>query len=421
VLVFRDVSERRRVEAERAEASVERERLLQSERQARAEAERSSRMKDEFVAMVSHELRTPLNAILGWSQMLTHSTKPEEVQRGLDVIQRNTRLQAQLISDLLDISRIVAGKLRLDLADVDLAAVVEDAVVSAQVAARAKNITLERKLDDDVGVTTGDPARLLQCVSNLLSNAIKFTPEGGHVTASLHRVDSHAEIKVSDTGIGIRPDFLPYVFERFQQAESQTTRRFGGLGLGLAIVKQLVHMHGGHARAESAGEGKGATFTLELPIAASPSVPAEPSDRSRRVEPLSLEGVKVLLVEDDADTRELLRRLLEEQRAEVLAAATASEALNALESARPHILLSDIGLPDIDGYQLMKRVRSLPPTKGGTIPAIALTAYARSEDRTKALRAGYQAHIAKPVEPSELVASIASFAGLVAAAQRPEL
>jgi PAS domain S-box-containing protein len=421
VLVFRDVSERRRAESERAQAAMERERLLESERQARAEAERSSRIKDEFVAMVSHELRTPLNAILGWTQMLTHNPRPEDVRRGLDVIQRNTRLQAQLISDLLDISRIVAGKLRLDVADVDLAAVIDDAVVSAQVAARAKNIQIERTLADDVGSTTGDSARLLQCVSNLLSNAIKFTPDGGRVSVGLRRVDSHAEIRVSDSGIGIRPDFLPYVFERFQQAESQTTRRFGGLGLGLAIVKQLVQLHGGHVRAESAGDGKGATFTLEIPITGGRTVaaPAE-APVARHADSSSLSGVAVLVVEDDADTRDLLRRLLEEQQANVLVAASAREAMDVLGTGRPDVLVSDIGLPDVDGYELMKRIRARPPAQGGLIPAIALTAYARSEDRTKALRAGYQAHIAKPVEPAELVASIASFADLLAAKRSGE-
>jgi PAS domain S-box-containing protein len=415
VLVFRDVSERRRAETDRAAAVSERERLLESERHARAEAERSSRLKDEFVAMVSHELRTPLNAILGWAQILGATTEAAEVQLGVEVIQRNTRLQAQLISDLLDISRIVSGKLRLDLGEVDLSAMVRHAAQSAQTTAEAKQIELEWHVAAASLTTTGDAARLHQCLSNLLSNAIKFTPAGGRVNVSLRRIDGHAEIRVTDTGVGIRPDFLPLVFERFQQAESQTTRRFGGLGLGLAIVKQLIELHGGRVQAASGGEGKGATFTLEVPII---DVQHRKESRAGAADAqedagTTLEGMTVLVVEDDADTRDLVKRLLEGEQASVLVAASATEALDLLETQRPDVLVSDIGLPDIDGYTLIQRIRDRGAAQGGAIPAVALTAYARSEDRTKALRAGYQAHISKPVEPADLIEAVASFAGLV--------
>jgi len=414
VLVFRDVSERRRTEAERHAAAADRERLLESERTARAEAERANRLKDDFVAMVSHELRTPLNAILGWTRLLLENiADPDKLRHGLEVVERNTVLQAQLISDLLDMSRIVSGKLRLEVETVDLASVVEDAVHTVLPAAQAKGVEIRRDLAAALGTALGDPARLQQAVGNLLSNAIKFTHEGGTVTVTLNQSAPYAEIKVTDDGIGIQPDALPFVFERFRQGEAPTTRRHGGLGLGLAIVKQIVELHGGSVRAESAGEGTGASFVLTLPLTAVRTPDRGPTleDRSA-LEPTSLERVKVLVVEDEPDTRELIERLLREQQADVLTAGSAGEALEVLGEAHPDILVSDIGLPDVDGYELMQRIRRLDPGDGGGIPAVALTAFARSEDRTRALRAGYQAHLAKPVEPAELVAAIARFANL---------
>jgi PAS domain S-box-containing protein len=409
VLVFRDISDRRRTEAERRAAVTERERLLENERTARSEAEHANRSKDEFVAIVSHELRNPLNAILGWTRILTtNPDNAEMIRKAIDVIERSARTQEQLVSDLLDMSRIISGKLRLDVRDVDLIAIINAAIETTRPAAEARRIAVHCVLDPSVAMTTGDPTRLQQCVWNLVSNAIKFTPQGGRVTVSLRRTDSHVAIGVMDNGIGIRSEFLPFVFERFRQAP--VGKRSGGLGLGLAIVKQLVELHGGHVSVESEGEGKGATFTLELPIQ------AVRNDGQGRVDvegPPPLDHLRVLLVEDDADNREALRTLLEQQHALVTAVATAREALETVATTQPSIVVSDIGLPDIDGYELMRRLRKLDPDAGGRIPAIALTAHASPEDRTKALRTGYNAHIAKPVEPRELVANIISLTGLV--------
>ncbi len=413
VLVFRDISDRRRVEAERHTVVVERERLFELERIARSEAERANRSKDEFVATVSHELRTPLNAIMGWTQIVkSNPSDVDAVRRGIDVIERNTRSQEQLISDLLDMSRIISGKLRLDVRQVDLVAIINEAIETTGPAADARQISVTCSFDRSIAATTGDPVRLQQCVWNLLSNAIKFTPQGGCVAISLRRRDSYAEIGVTDNGIGIDPEFLPFVFERFRQAETGTSKRSGGLGLGLAIVRQLAELHGGHVRVESPGEGKGATFTLALPIRAVQSsavTAAEPGVKA------VLRGVTVLLVEDDPDNREVLRLILEQHGASVSSAASAPEALEIVKNARPTILISDIGLPDLDGYELIRRVRRLDPREGRRIPAIALTAHASPEDRTAALRAGFQAHVAKPVDSRELVATIASLAGLLGA------
>jgi PAS domain S-box-containing protein len=418
VLVFRDISERRHAEAERRDAVSERERLLESERAARAEAEHANRSKDEFVAMVSHELRTPLNVIMGWTQILKGSPQDvETVRRAIDVIERNTRTQEQLISDLLDMSRIISGKLRLDVRDIDLVGLINAALETTRSAAEAKGISIDSTLDPSVAATTGDPTRLQQCIWNLLSNAIKFTPQGGRVAVTLRRSDSHVEVSVSDNGIGIRPEFLPFVFERFRQADTSSSRRSVGLGLGLAIVKQLAELHGGGVRVESRGDGQGATFTLALPVSALRADAA-----TTRAEPdvhLSLDQVKVLLVEDEPDNREVLRRVLEQHHASVSTAASAHEALEMMPKVRPSILLSDIGLPEMDGYELIRRVRQIDAASGGRIPAIALTAHASSDDRTKALRAGYQAHIAKPVQPRELVATIVSLAGLIAGQVSP--
>ena len=403
-------------------AAKERERLLEAERSARAEAERVSRMKDEFLATLSHELRTPLNAILGWSQLLgSRGGEDAELAEGLDVIERNARVQTQLIEDLLDMSRIISGKIRLDVQRVDLADVVRAAVASVRHSATAKEIRLQIVLDPMAGPVRGDPARLQQCFWNLLSNAIKFTPKGGKINVALERVNSHLEVCVADDGQGIKPDFLPHVFERFRQADGSTTRAHGGLGLGLSIVKHLVELHGGTIRARSAGEGQGATFCIELPLMVVHAA-VEP-DAARQhprgtaspgeAEPLdhpSLAGIKVLVVDDEADARRLLLRVLEGCGAQVLLAASAQEGLDTLRRERPDMLISDIGMPGEDGYDFIRRVRELPADQGGRTPAAALTAFARSEDRTRALRAGYQTHVAKPVEPTELSAVVASLA-----------
>jgi PAS domain S-box-containing protein len=416
VLVFRDVSDRKRIEAERQKAAVERERLLDAERTARAEAERATRLKDDFVAMVSHELRTPLNAILGWTQLMMKGRGDGAIlQRGLDVIGRNTRVQAQLISDLLDISRISAGKLRLEIESVDLASIVADAIDTLQQDADDKRITVTRELDATVRPIAGDPARLQQIAWNLLSNAIKFTPDGGRIAVRLRRAGADAEITVSDTGIGIRAEFLPHAFNRFEQADRSITRRFGGLGLGLSIVKHLVDLHGGAINVQSGGDGRGTQFTITLPSSAvesAPRVASDAPDADRLAETASLNGIRVLVVEDEPDTREFLDRFLRTYGADVVTAASASEALALLPEVRPNILLSDIGLPEMDGYDLMQRIREMDGD--GAMPAIALSAYARSEDRHRALSAGYQAHLAKPVQPSELIATIAGFTGRLA-------
>ena len=414
VLVFRDVSERRRVELERQAAAGERDRLLDAERAARADAERASRLKDEFVAMVSHELRTPLNAILGWTQLMTRGKNDAAtVDRGLDIISRNTRLQAQLISDLLDISRIVSGKLQLEMQQVDLHRVATDAVETMRQEAESKQVQLHQTLDPQAGTVAADPARLQQVLWNLLSNAVKFTPAGGRIDVMLRRNGATAELLVADTGAGIRPEVLPHVFDRFHQADRSITRRFGGLGLGLSIVKHLVELHGGNVVAESGGEGHGATFRISLPVStgAAPAHVAAPG-RMESQPPVSLESMRVLVVEDEPDTREFLKRLLESHGAAVAVAVSADEALAALRGDPPDVLISDIGLPDVDGYELIQRIRTGSPGEGSMIPAIALTAYARPEDRARALRSGYQIHLAKPVEPAELVMTIASFSSL---------
>jgi PAS domain S-box-containing protein len=421
VLVFHDVTERRRAEKERQLADGEREYFLQSERAARSEAERANRVKDDFVATLSHELRTPLNAIVGWTQLLRRKGPAfdrETVERGLSVIERNTQLQIQLISDLLDVSRITAGKIRLDIQIVDLAATVEAAIDAAKPMADGKAIVIERKIADRVGPVAGDPTRLQQIVSNLLTNAIKFTGQGGNVAVAVEDDGTHATITVTDNGIGIKPELLPLLFDRFRQGDSSTTRRHGGLGLGLTIVKQLVKLHGGEIAVESSGEGQGATFTVSLPAGLFQTRAADTDDvRERASGPpeMRIEGIRLLVVEDEPDTRELIQRILAEAGGKVVAVPSASAALAALRAEPWDILVSDIGLPDEDGYSLVEKVRGLPPSEGGLIPAIAVTAFARSDDRTRALRAGFQSHVAKPVEPGELLASIASFARVVRA------
>ncbi len=399
--------------------AAERAELLESERAARAQAERESSVKDEFLATLSHELRTPLSAILGWAQILRRQNIGEdERMRGVETIERNARIQAQLIDDLLDMSRIVAGKVRLDVQSLMPAEVVEAAIAALRPAIDAKAIKLGVVLDSSAGPVNGDPSRLQQVVWNLLSNAIKFTPRDGRIQVTLKRFQSSVEIGVTDTGVGIQTDLLARIFERFRQADSSTTRRHGGLGLGLAICKQLVELHGGTIKATSQGEGKGSAFTVYLPIAAvgelhvSERAPvASPAPAlAPLVSPPDLSGVRVLVVDDDRDTRELIARLLDECGAIILTASSAQEGLVALKSARPDVLLSDIGMPDIDGYEFLKRVRALNADEGGNTPAIALTAFARSVDRTRALHAGFLVHVAKPVEPAELLVTVASVA-----------
>ena len=406
---------------ERQAAAAERDRLLEAERVARAEAERASRVKDEFVAMVSHELRTPLNAILSWTQLMMRARQdPAILERGLDVVARNTRIQAQLIADLLDISRIVAGKLQLDMQRIDIESIVRDAVETLREDAETKEIDIRMTLER-AGPVSGDASRIQQVVWNLLANAIKFTPPKGHVRVTLLSGPGQVEVAVADDGAGIREDFLPYVFDRFHQADRSITRRYGGLGLGLAIVKHLMELHGGTVRAESPGEGQGATFTIVFPVdtaAVQPEVPHVSSADRNHWDAVNLDGVRVLVVEDEPDTRDFLKRLLEGQGAIVLAAASVKEALSLSRADRPDMLISDIGLPDVDGYELMERIRDENGDARRGLPAIALTAYARAEDRVRAMRAGYQVHLAKPVEPAELLAAIASFAGLIEAQRR---
>ena len=400
------------------EAEVaEREQLLAREQAARAEAERANRLKDEFLATVSHELRTPLTAIVGWTHILrTGQLDEHAADRALATIERNARSQTQIVEDLLDVSRIITGKLRLDVQPINPDSFIESAIEAVRPAAEAKGVRIQKVIDTGAGAIVGDPARLQQVVWNLLSNAIKFTPRGGRVQARLECVDSHALIVVSDTGKGIEPEFLPYVFERFRQADMSTTRIHGGLGLGLAIVRHLVELHGGTVLAESSGEGQGTTFTVSLPLVsvyrregdAERAHPAEADIEPPAQCPESLEGVKVLVVDDEADTRELLKTMLGQCGAMVTTAGSAQEALDSLEQAIPDVLVSDIGMPGEDGYDLIRKVRALPRERGGKVSAVALTAYARTEDRLRAIRAGFQIHVPKPVELNELVTMIAS-------------
>ena len=393
--------------------------LLDREHSAREEAEAANRAKDEFLATVSHELRTPLNAILGWAHMLRNNNLDQTTQaRALETVERNAKSQAQLIEDILDVSRIVTGKVRLDVRPVELVPLVEAALDSVRPAADAKEIQIEAILDPRAGLISGDPDRLQQIVWNLASNAVKFTPKGGRIQIRLERVSSHIEIVMSDTGLGISAEFLPYVFERFRQADATSTRRYGGLGLGLAIVRHLVEMHGGTVRAESPGEGKGATFTVTLPLM---GVHADPLDDERihpvvggstsLEPPLRLEGLSVLVVDDECDTREMLKVMIGQLGAKVNACASSSEAMTILRDWRPDVIVSDIEMPGEDGYELMRRIRQSEASRGvNQVPAVALTAYARVEDRMRALAAGYQMYIAKPAEPAELAAVIASLA-----------
>ena len=414
----RDLSERKRAEALEADGA-QREEMLEAERSARIAAQRAARIKDEFLATLSHELRTPLSAILGWTQILRKQgvPKPEDFHRAMEIIERNTRAQTQLIDDLLDLSRIVSGRIRLDVQQIAMLDLVRGAIDSAEPTAQAKGVRLESSLDQRDGIVSGDPARLQQIFWNLLSNAIKFTPEGGKVEVLLRRMDSHMEFSVSDTGIGIPASFLPHVFDRFSQKDSSTTRKFGGLGLGLAIAKQLVELHGGTLEATSPGEGRGATFSLRfrsLVRKRKPNPPIESILRMRLTEEQAilpnLTGIHALVVDDEADARDLIQRVLQEQGATVSVASSGEEALRILETLDADALISDIGMPNMDGYQLMRHIRATE-AKGKRLPALALTAFARPEDRKKALLAGYQSHIAKPVDMAELVIVVAGLVG----------
>jgi len=419
--IIEDVTERVAREAELQAQIEERSRLLASEKLARNDAERANRLKDEFLATISHELRNPLNAILGWAHMMRLGTlTPANTERAVETIYRNAQSQAQLVADLLDVSRIISGKLSLDVRTVDLISIVNAAVDSIRPSVEAKSIRLQTMLDPAAGPISGDANRLQQVVWNLLTNAVKFTPTGGHVEVKLQRIESHVEIVVSDSGVGISKEFLPYVFDRFRQADASTTRIHGGLGLGLSIVRQLVDLHGGTVSVHSEGEGKGATFTITLPFVgvvsnqndAEPAHPAQ-SDDINTLEGLpSLQGLKVLVVDDEADTRELISEVLKECGSEVITSRSAAEALEALERHKPNILISDLGMPDEDGYSLISKIRALPSERGGHIPAAALTAYARAEDRMRVLRSGFQYHLPKPVDSAELVTVVASLAGL---------
>ena len=394
--------------------------LLSSERAARAEAERNSRLKDEFLATLSHELRTPLSAILGWSQLLQRTDmSSDEAREGLATIERNARAQAQLIEDLLDMSRIISGRIRLDVQTVDLPAVIRSAVDTVKHSAAARQIDVDVSFDAQVTTISGDPNRIQQVVWNLLSNSIKFTPPHGAVEVALQQSNQHVEISVRDSGAGIAPEFLPHVFERFRQADATTTRRHGGLGLGLAIVKNLVELHGGSVSVWSAGENKGSTFKILLPVShahvgdtaiAPEAQQVAAGQRSRSTTgwtPPNLKGVRVMVVDDEPDARELARRILKECQAEVTVAKNGREALLMLRISPPDVLVSDIGMPELDGYELIRRARAA----GCQTPAAALTAFARAEDRTQALEAGFQTHLSKPIEARDLVAAVAQLAG----------
>ena len=418
--VQRHATELKQEVAERKQAEEERARLLIREQAARAEAEAANRAKDEFLATLSHELRTPLTSVLGWSHLLRSGNLSEEASStALETIERNAKAQSQLIDDLLDVSRIITGKLRLDSHPVEIASIIEAAIESVRPAARAKNIQLQSELKPLAGSLFGDANRLQQVAWNLLSNAVKFTPEGGHVQVRLSSLKTHVEITVEDTGQGIVAEFLPHVFDRFRQADGTTTRRHGGLGLGLAIARHLVELHGGEIHVASQGEDRGTTFTVNLPL----TIDRQDDDDSQTLSPTSrdiqppsdyyatLDGLRVLVVDDETDTRELVAFTLSRCGAEVKTSKTAEEALSTLETWKPDVLVSDIGMPGVDGYEFIGKVRELDTGLKGRIPAVALTAYAGVDDRQRALSAGFQMHLAKPLVPNELVAVVATLAG----------
>jgi PAS domain S-box-containing protein len=400
------------------------EQLLRQEKAAREVAEAADRMKDEFLMTISHELRTPLTSILGWARLLTGGRLAgPEARHALEVIERSAQSQTRLIEDILDMSRVITGRFKLDAQPVAIEHIFHAAVDVIRPSAEAKGISLIAVVDEPDGVVFGDANRLRQVLWNLLSNAVKFTNEGGRIEARLGRADGQIEITVTDTGIGIDPGFLPHVFDRFRQADSSSTREYGGLGIGLAIVRHIVEMHGGGVSASSPGKGQGATFKIRLPVIsarrlAQPEGPrveveVEPAAKERKMLENGdrLDGVRMLLVEDNSDTRDMLKFIFDESGAEVIAAASVDEALEALERFRPDALVSDIAMPDRDGYELIREVRSREPERGGKIPAVAITASARAEDRMRVLAAGFQMHVAKPIAPDELIAVVASLTG----------
>ncbi|MGP1371826.1 MAG: hybrid sensor histidine kinase/response regulator, partial [Almyronema sp.] len=394
LILVEDVWERQQVEQERT-------RLLEQEQSARAAAERANRIKDEFLAVLSHELRSPLNPILGWTKLLqTRNFNPTRTAEALATIERNAKLQTQLIDDLLDVAKILRGKLSIDTVPVDLVFVIESAIDTVRTAAIAKSIWLHPQLTP-VGRVAGDAARLQQIVWNLLSNAVKFTPNQGRVDIRLSKVGTQAQITISDTGKGINRDFLPYLFESFRQEDTSITRQYGGLGLGLAIVRSLVEAHGGTITADSPGEGQGASFTVQLPLL-DPEAYTQPPDELL-AQDLNLSGIRILAVDDEADARELLAVLLTQYGAEVMVVDSAAAVLAQIASFQPDVLISDIGMPEMDGYTLLQQLRALPAAEGGQVPAIALTAYAREEDQQRAIASGFQRQMTKPLEPEQLV------------------
>ncbi|HTT05931.1 MAG TPA: ATP-binding protein [Steroidobacteraceae bacterium] len=422
-----DATDRRQYEKELLLARRAAEQAVETERAAREESDRANRAKDEFLTLVSHELRTPLAAILGWTQILRKNIgSAPQSEQGLDVIERNTRLQVKLVDDLLDMGRIVSGKLRLDVQDVELARVIEAALETAHLAAEARNIRL-KVINDPTVIVSGDPGRLQQVFWNLLSNAIKFTPPGGSVQIVMQRVNSHIEVKVIDSGQGMRAELVPHIFERFRQSVSAATQSTNGLGLGLSLVRTLVEMHGGTVEASSAGEGRGSEFIVRLPVAVLRSGAGEervhPEDvftaSPSRTGPIDLSGIRVLLADDDQDTREIMTKVISKSGAEVLSTASAFEALQAFGSFRPNVLISDIGMPQENGYELIRKVRMLGD--GGAVPAIALTAFARLEDRTRAMLAGFQIHLTKPVDATELLVTIANVTGRIAGTRQVQI
>jgi PAS domain S-box-containing protein len=407
-----DVTARQSAEEERAASLVR-------ERDARRHAEEADRLKDEFLATLSHELRTPLTSILGWASMIRNNeVEGPAAARAIETIERNARSQARLIDDLLDVSRIITGNLRLDLHPLNLAPIVGAALDALRPTADVKGIHLQTRFEPDECLVRGDPNRLRQVIWNLLSNAIKFTQRGGSVNIDLKCVEGTARLTITDTGEGIPAEFLPYVFDRFRQAEGSISRKQGGLGLGLAVVRHLVELHGGTIHAESEGAGRGSTFTFNLPLAQERRDPARAEERIREVErrrsrsgAIRLDGIHILLVEDDDDSRKLLGTMLKRHGARVTSTKSAAEALNVFSDEPPDLMISDIGMPDEDGYQLMRKIRARPAGQGGLIPAIALTGYASRKDRERALDAGYRQHIAKPIEQAELIAAIAVLVG----------
>ncbi len=398
-----DIDEQKQILQERAH-------LLELEQLARAKAESANRIKDEFLAVLSHELRTPLNAILGWSKLLQNrQLEPAKISQALATIERNAKLQVQLIEDLLDISRILQGKLVLNITNLNLESIVLLALETMRLAAETKSIQVSTIFAPNVGQVIGDSARLQQVVWNLLSNAVKFTPSGGKVEVQLEQVDNYAQIVVSDTGKGMSAEFLPYAFDYFRQADSSSTRTFGGLGLGLAIVRKIIEMHGGTVKAESTGENQGSKFTVQLPLLINESLSRADEQNhhlSLTAQSLPLATMQILVVDDDADSRDFIVFVLQQDGAEVIATSSALEALQTLKQTKPDVLISDISMPGMDGYMLIREVRTWTAEQGGKIPAIALTAFARNYDQQQALQAGFQIHLPKPFDAEELVAAI---------------